>query len=594
MLKKLLGVIGTSAAVFAAGNASAGALGAPNEIFIGGATAVQETFHLDIMLRFCAWDGNTNNADGVRVPQVFVDDVLTKPGAGDGSTALPSLKHKSEQVTYCTFKSSLSAGMAGKDVAVYKYNGGSGTGVAPVADPVVAPAADQGYLDASTTACTQVIPTSNPGPGNTFLSVDGVTRFELWDCPSTRVTQAPDGGISDVEPKMFVGQLATGYGTSVPGISPDKPQNDFVDKGNLVVKPGPGIVFGVIVSTAMYDELTNDQQVAGLLPDCPASPTRAQRDSLACMPSLPTALVQSAMTGEISKWTTRSVYGQALSPPAYVSAVSPLRGADGDKINICRRTAGSGTHAQFMAHYLRTNCINNSPSIKTFGNDYSQFFPLAQVYENEGSSDIDKCMNALNSGSGYNGGFAHGLTTFPGIPTPADGGKSSVVPQGRTAYAIGYNSLERNNALDQQYRFVKIDGVAPTLENAYNGNYQDVYYLSYQNRVIADGVTPDPRLGAIRTVAADATETQVIKEFFDLWHSPTAAAVDAVNDGLIVNPDGILGNADDWQGGLLTPDKLAPAAWAGGPDAGNDPRTPWARQTAGGVADSCQNLSIKN
>lgn len=593
MLKKLLGALGTSVAVFAAGNASAGALGAPNEIFIGGATAVQETFHLDVMLRFCEYDGNADDTDGVLTPKVFVDEVLTTPGAGDGATALPSLRHKSEQVTYCTFKPALGGTMGGKDVAVYKFNGGSGTGVAPVADPAAAPAADQGYLDASTTGCTQVVPTTNPGPGNTFVSVDGATRFQLWDCPSTRVTQAPDGGISDVEPKMFVGQLATGFGTSVPGISPDKPQNNFVDKGNLVVKSGPGIVFGVIVTTAMYDELTDDQQAAGLLPDCPASPTRAQRDSLACMPSLPTALVQSVFTGEISNWTTRSIYGQSLNPPAYVSVPNPNRGADGAKVNICRRSAGSGTHAQFMAEYLRTNCIANSPATKTFANNIPQAVAAPHVYENEGSGDLDKCMNALNAGTGYNGGFANGLTDYPSAPTPTNGGKSSVVPNGRTAYAIGYNSLERNTALDQQYRFVKIDGVAPTLENAYKGDYQDVYYLSYQNRVDGSG-NPEPRLGAIRTVAADATEIQVHKEFFALWNSPSAASVDAVNDGLIVNPDGVLGNADDWQGGLLTPSKTAPAVWSGGPLAGDDPRTPWVRETATGSADSCQNLSLKN
>jgi hypothetical protein len=596
---KILAALGTTVLVFAAGQASAGALGSPNEIFIGGATAVQETFNLDILLRFCNYDGDADDTDGVIMPQVFVDTILTTPGAGDGSTALPSLKHGSEQVIHCNFKPSLGGALAGTRVAVYKFNGGSGTGVAPVSDPAGAPAADMGYMDASTAACTQVIPTSNPGPGNSFLSVDSATRFTLWDCPSTRVTQAPDGGISDVEPKMFVGQLATGFGTSVPGISPDKPQNDFVDQGNLIVKPGPGIVFGVMVTTSFYDELTDDQVAAGLLPACAAlAPlTRAERDSLACMPSLPHALIPSVFAGEISNWTTRTIYGRSLSPPAffagpYVPAYS--RGADGPKVNICRRTAGSGTNAQFQAEYLRTNCINNSPAQRTFANNVPQAVAAPQVYENEGSSQLDQCMNALGGGqSGYNGGFTNGITDFPAAPTPTNGGTSSVVPQGRTAYGIGYNSLERNNALNFAYRFVKIDGVAPTLENAYKGDYRDVYYLSYQNRVDGSG-NPTPLTGAIRTVAADAGEIQVLKEFFAIWEAPTPASVDAVNDGLIVNPDGILGNADDWQGGLLSPSKTAPAVWSGGPSSGNDPRTPWSRQTAGGTADSCQNLTLVN
>jgi len=579
---KYYGVLSAAALVFAAGQASAGALGAPNEIFIGGATAVQETFHLDIMLRFCNYDGNTNDADGVITPQVFVDQVLTVPGAGNGSSALPAMNHRNQQVTHCNFKPGLGGNLAGARTAVYKYNGGSGTGVAPVANPTVAPAADQTFMNASVANCPQVIPTSNPGPDNTFLSVDGVTRFKLYDCPDTslNVTQAPDGGISDVEPKIFVGQLATGFGTSVPGL-PDKPQNDFVDSGNLIVKTGPGIVFGVAVTLPMYDELTNDQQAAGLLPNCPAAPTRAQRDSIDCMPSLPTALIQSVFTGEISNWQTRNPYGLQLNPPAFVNG-----GAQGTKVNLVRRTAGSGTHAQFMVNYLRTNCINNSPVVKTFANNVPNVVAAPQVYENEGSGNLDLSMTALANGTGYNGGFTDGLTAFPAAPT-AGNGNSSVVPTGRTAYAITYNSLERNASLSRPYRFVKVDFVAPTLENAFTGAYSDIYYLSYQNRVDSNG-NPETRTGGIRTVAADAGEIQVIKEFFADWNSPDAAAVDAVNDGLLVATA-----SPQWQGGLLSASKTAPQVFSGGP-IGNDPRTPWARETPGGTADSCQELSYKN
>ncbi len=584
MIKQSLSVLGAALAMLGATQASAGALGAPNEIFIGGATAVQETFHLDIMLRFCNYDGNANDGDGVITPSVFVDQVTVTPGGGDGSTALPALNHRNQQVTYCNFKAGLPGTLPNALTAVYKFNGGSGTGVAPVADPAVAPAADQQYIDASPANCTQVIPATNPGPGDTFLSVDGATRFKLYSCPSAPIlTQAPDGGISDVEPKMFVGELATGFGASVPGL-PDKPQNNFVDKGNLNIKAGPGIVFGVAVTLAMYDELLDDQQAAGLLPDCPASPTRAQRDSLDCMPSIPTAMVQSVVTGELHNWTQRAPYGLALNPVG--AGVN-----QGNKVNFCRRTSGSGTHAQFMANFLRTNCINGSPAVKTFANNVPSFVPAPQVYENAGSSGVDACLQALATGGGYNGGFTDGLTAFPSAPTSGNG-HSSVVPLGRTAYGMGYNSLERNASLTRNFRFVAIDGAAPTLENAFNGTYSDIYYLSYQNRVVAGN--PDPRLGGIRTVNADPGEIAIHKDFFSLWNSPTAAAVDAVNDGLLVDPDGIAGNGDEWQGGLLSPSKTAPQVYSGGPAAGNDPRTPFARETSSGTADSCQELSLVN
>ena len=587
MAKKVLGVLGAAAATLLAGQASAGALGAPNEIFIGGATAVQETFQLDLLIRFCNYDGNANDADGVITPAVFVSALassgagLALPGGGNGSAPLPSLRHTTHGVVYCDFKPTLPGDLAGARTAVYKFNGGSGTGVAPVANPAGASAAEQQYMDASPANCVQQIPTSNPGPGNTFISVDNATRFRLYTCPSAPIlTQAPDGGIADVEPKVFVGQLANGFGQSVPGLA-DVPQNDFVDSGNLIVKAGPGIVFGTGVTLNLYDQLTDAQQAAGLLPDCPASPTRAQRDSLACMPSLPTPLIQSIFSGEINNWNTRPPYGLPISTAGIQQAA---------KVNICRRTAGSGTHAQFSIHFLRTNCINDSPAMPTFANNVPAFVQSPQVYENSGSGQLESCLIALNSGNGFNGSFANGLTNFPNPPTGS--GNSSVVPSGRTALGIGYNSLERNASLGQAWRFTKVDFAAPTLENAFTGVYDDIYYLSYQNRVDGAG-NPTPLNGGIRTVTADATEISVHREFFALWNSPSAAAVDAVNRGLIVNPDGVASNGDEWQGGLLSPSRQAPQVFAGGPT-GADARTPWARETASGAADSCQELSYVN
>jgi hypothetical protein len=303
------------------------------------------------------------------------------------------------------------------------------------------------------------------------------------------------------------------------------------------------------------------------------------------MPSFPTAMVQSLYSGEISNWTTRSIYGQILNPAA--AGVN-----QGNKVNLCRRTAGSGTHAQFMVNFFRTNCINGTPTIRTFANNVPPPVPAPQVYENEGSSGVDSCLAALANGSGFNGGFPNGLDVFPAAPSGS--GNSSVVPRNRTAFALGYNSLERNASLNRPFRFMKIDGFAPTLENAFNNLYHDVYYLSYQNRVDANG-DPDMRLGAIRTVAPTAAQRAVLKSFFATWNSPSPAAVDAVNDGLIVNPDGIANNGDEWQGGLLQPSRQAPQVFSAGPDPlKNDPRTPWARETPSGAADSCQELTYSN
>lgn len=582
MRKKYLSLLGVAASVLAAGQASAGALGAPNEIFIGGATAVQRTFHLDIMLRFCEWDGNVNDADGVITPRVYTDSIKTLPGGGNPLASTPPLGVADQVVIHCTFDATLGGNLAGAEVAVHKYNGGSGTGVAPVADPATAPAADQEYLDPAGTCVLE----TNTDANDLWTSVDGSTRFQLFECSGDLKTQAPDGGISDVEPKVFVGELATGFGTSVPGITPDKPQNDFVDKGNLIVKPGAGIVFGVAATIQLRDELQADQFAAGQLdPACTSIALLAERDSIECMPSIPTAVVQGVYTGEIYSWDQRTIYGNTVDHGTV---------NQGKKVNFCRRTAGSGTNAQTAVHFLRTNCISDAPAMRTFANNVPAPAPAPNVYENSGSSDMDDCLDALGNGSGFDGDWD--VPNFPVGPPTADGsGDSSIVAPGRTAFGIGYNSLERNVSLSRDYRFLAVDGAKPTLEEAYDGTWQDIYYLSYQNRVSA-GTTPDPQLGGIRTVAADATELLVLEEFFGIWNSPTAAAVQAVNDGLIVDPDATTTNnpGDEWQGGFLVGDAAAPATFSAGPASGTDPRTPWSRETAGGTADSCQELSLKN
>jgi len=175
MRKQYISLLGLVAALLVSGQASAGLLGSPNEIFIGGATAVQRTFHLDVMLRFCNWDGNVNDADGVITPRIYTDLVKSLPGGGNATAATPPLGVADQIVIHCNFKPSLGGNLAGAEVAVYKFNGGSGTGVAPVANPATAPASDQQYLDPDSSCVLK----TNSDVNNLWTSVDGVTRFQL-------------------------------------------------------------------------------------------------------------------------------------------------------------------------------------------------------------------------------------------------------------------------------------------------------------------------------------------------------------------------------------------------------------------------------
>ncbi len=609
MRKQLVSVLGTAAAMLATGQASAGNLGAANEIFIGGATAIQRTFHLDIVTRFCDDTGSTP----IRVFTEAIDDL---PGGGVPTATTPALGVEDQVVVFCQFKSTFGNNLDGATVAVHKFNGGSATGVTPVSEPGAGAVSTREYLDpiipndefipagTEPTTCARELSGLAPSnsasypagtPDDFWTSIDG-TEFLLYECPTSLIAeQIPDGGISDVEPKIFRGSLASKFGVELPGVVQADPI-DFVDRSNLQVKAGAGIVFGVAGTLQLFDALADAQFADGELPNCAGLGTRALRDSNECRPSLPRSIVSSIYTGEMDRWSDRAIYGNVLSTAGVT---------EGDRVNVCRRTSGSGTHAQTAVHFLNTNCADSTPAFVTFNNDPLIFLPGPAVYENAGSSDMDDCIDSLSDGSGFDGDWD--VPNFPaGPPTvqPDDGGDSSIIPPGRTAFAIGYNSLERNVALSRDYRFFAIDRVNPTLEDAFNGDYEDIYYLSYQNRLatVAGGTDgdadidvgePDPALGDIRTTAVTQALLDVQEDFFAIWNSPTAAAVQVVNDGLIVDPDGIPANGDEWQGGFLQPSFTAPTVFSAGPT-GTVPLTGYGRETAGGAADSCQALSLAN
>ena len=569
------------------------------EILIGGATAPENFLREDVVLRIC----DSGSAGPV---QVYVDTVATTPST---TSASPILDQDTYFVVRCTAAGTGTA-LDGAEVAVYKVNGGSATGVAPVADATGLDFMDAGTANGECAAVTGGIGGANAWPINGSL----VDTYELYECGDDEVvTQIPDAGVSDVEPAVFVGELGLGFGPEATGDGRVAFQ-PFVDQGNLDVKPGPGLVFGVGVSIELYDELQEDQFAAGQLDDqaaCAAlvggsivGAARALRDQEVCMPSVPKQFISTVMSGSLVDWDDITAYGNALD----TSRVNA-----GDVVHICRRTSGSGTHAQFSIEHLGTNCTSSSQKTVPTNNDgnggsFFGFNSLA-VYANRGSSDMNDCLDALGNGLGFDGDF-DGLpqssffntgdsSVVPGSALPAAGvmevGTPAVahgfgqtynnggVPY--TAYGMGYNSTENNTDFAFDYRFVKIDGAAPTLEDTVAGYYKDIYYLSYQSRVSGTDVATLP--GGIRDTADHASEQAEVNAFFSIWNATDPAAIGAVNEGFVHDPDGIAASGDEWQGGFLSGLAGASSVYTG------VAATPWARQTATGAADSCQELAGK-
>jgi hypothetical protein len=263
-----------------------------------------------------------------------------------------------------------------------------------------------------------------------------------WSCGS-QTNILSDAGISDVNPEMF-------RGANTPaGFAPVNPADVAA---NLIVRPVAAQVFGIPVTKLLRDALQDAEIKLGKLPNTCAPGNETE----ACMPSLSKAQVTSILAGRVGFWN--DVYvddnGTQTSLVDFVNAA--YRPTD-TTVHICRRVDGSGTQAQANANFLGHPCVSTA-SLPAEVDDVANG---PRAFLNSGSGDVEKCLADLNDGTN--------TATAPVVNT-----------DGRTAWAVGVQGTEKNPTNSKNYRFIKIDGVAPTLENVWNGKYFDWAELTVQ------------------------------------------------------------------------------------------------------------------
>ena len=126
-------------------------------------------------------------------------------------------------------------------------------------------------------------------------------------------------------------------------------------------------------------------------------------------------------------------------------------------LHTCRRENGSGTQAQSNIKFLGDPCTAASsgtpPASDAVLQGAGEGDGLAMVHENNASGNVDQCLNELQDGTNAVNSFNN---TY-GV-----------------RWAVGIQSLEKSTAaVGFKYRFVKLDGVAPTLSNVVKGKYRD-------------------------------------------------------------------------------------------------------------------------
>jgi len=347
---------------------------------------------------------------------------------------------------FCTVKASKVPNLQwdAKVLFLKRSIGGSGLGVAPLIESRQIEA-----LNIFKSSCTQ----TNDNPNNWICNTNEPDPFTLL---------IPDFGISDVEPLLFRGPNTPAGYNPVTGASAQLLETRVV----------AALLFGVPVTNGLYNALQVIQKDRGELPDT----CQIGDYTETCMPSLSRQQIATLISGTIQNWDEFKFEkdGQTYSFTDYPGVdllINEQKVATGREfsnfVHFCKRTSGSGTGAQQYIKYLNNPCASGTLSPSEWDNPFDG--PRALL--NSSSGSMDQCLDDFDKGTNYSrsiNGERHNQDIFSEQPI--------------VGWAFGQQSMEKNANLQSGYKFIKIDGVAPTLVNAHKGTYNDWVETSFQWR----------------------------------------------------------------------------------------------------------------
>jgi hypothetical protein len=314
----------------------------------------------------------------------------------------------------------------GTSIAFVKQTmGGSATGIHNVNAGVSTPGFSD-ILNASFAgSCGAAAPTGVSSPFQAFNS---------YTCTQAEISVVPNAGISDEDPTSWIGT-----GGVVAG-----------DATALTAKNGVQVPFGVIVSTAMRNAL---QTAEGLT---------SGSETLTNVPSMTSTQLRALFSGGITVWDDLFVLNPSTGN---MVAVDPAQ--SGSFVHVCRRGDTSGTMFATNINFFQKGCSKG-----TTGGVAAADAPLTQANGETwsgGSSANDAGLVQLGmaffAGSGT-GDVKNCVSAGLDAP-PADPGGVDTVN-----FRIGFVSMDQVPTLSSTWRYVAIDGVAPTIWNIQRGAYQ--------------------------------------------------------------------------------------------------------------------------
>ena len=265
----------------------------------------------------------------------------------------------------------------------------------------------------------------NNGTPLPFLNLTAIAGSA--SCPAPVAATAPSGAAYLVSACTTLTGL-TSTAVAKIGISDVEPSffGGTADYSSLTAEPLASVIFGIPVTKVVYEALQNAQGLGA----CAGALTEV------CMPSLSTGQITSLYTQVGQTWT------------AVAGVTIPVD----DTVYVARRVDTSGTQKSYEAVIART--LNGNPSGKSCQLNVDLFVSGSPAADNTAVASLCNGSQLVVNGSG-SGQVAACLNLHQ------DGGRG----------AIGTLSTETVTSTAGKIRFVKANGVAPTIAKVNKGEY---------------------------------------------------------------------------------------------------------------------------
>jgi len=377
---------------------------------------------------------------------------------------------------YFTGSSSLPVGLAGKKILLTRRTaGGSGYGVLPLLTPGI-PVEMLNIVGTKATNWTQDTSTTSGGATGFWKATISATNGSQYI-----KTFVPDGGVIAVDPylllapgsknypdqqnQLLTGAPEAGWPTTVKAL----PANFFT------VVPTGGLAYGVAVTLDLYKVLQAAQKRAGTL----ASTVTVGNYTESDMPTLHHNVIASLIAGKIGAWdqikivdktggtpVVRNLLDPAILADAGVTATPPAQESTTGKhltpVALALRNNGAATSVIAYSVFLNyPSAVNGvAPASKTANDPVIEDASLPIVKEPIIISDTGTLLKDWQNGTN--------TLSFNNVPVGSGFAKR---------WGIAINTANQNSAVTatgtggDPWRYIRIDGYAPTLENIAAGVY---------------------------------------------------------------------------------------------------------------------------